>query len=80
MNNDKIPTISVIDISELPSGETNISFEVDDDFIDYVKKEKNIESVDDKTLSTFVHDLLKKCSNGIDGYDYEKINKDIDEQ
>ena len=70
------PTISIIDITESASGEANISFEVSDDFIEMVKRERNIEEVSQETLSEYVNDLLSKCANKQDGYDYTKISID----
>ena len=74
-----LPQIRIIGIDKDENGDENISFEVDDDFLDYIKKEKNIKEVDQKTLSEFVKDLLTKCSNGEDGYDYHKLNEDNNE-
>tara|TARA_A100001037_G_scaffold160116_1_gene144281 strand:+ start:12476 stop:12721 length:246 start_codon:yes stop_codon:yes gene_type:complete len=68
-----VPSISIIDITESPNGEANISFEVSDDFIEMVRKEKNIEDVTQEILSEYVNDLLSKCANKTDGYDYTKL-------
>jgi hypothetical protein len=69
----EIPTISVVDITENEDGSANISFEVSDDFIEMVKKEKELKDVSQDVLSDYVQTLLTKCAEGDDGYDYEKL-------
>lgn len=77
--NKPIPQIRITGIEKDKNGGDNISFEVDDDFLEYIKKEKNIKNVDQNTLSEFVNELLQKCATGVDGYDYTKLNNE-DEQ
>lgn len=75
-DNKEIPKIKVLDITEMEDGSSDISFEVSDDFIELVKKEKNIEEVSQEVLSEYVNELLTKCAVGEDGYGYEKNFKE----
>ena len=71
-DNKETPIIKVLNIAELEDGASDITFEVSDDFIELVKREKNIEDVSQEVLSKYVNELLTKCADGEDGYSYEK--------
>jgi hypothetical protein len=75
----ELPQIRITSIDADENGKPNLSFEVDDDFLEYIKKEKGIEEVSQQVLSEFVKNLLEKCSNEEDGYSYTKLNTDKDE-
>ena len=72
LENKELPSISIIDITESSEGETNISFEVSDDFIEMVKKELNTDDVSQTDLSEYVNKLLTNCASKKDGFDYIK--------
>jgi hypothetical protein len=72
-NNKEVPTISVVDIVENEDGSSSLSFEVSDDFIEMIKKEQDLEEISQEALSEYVENLLTKCAEGKDGYDYEKL-------
>jgi hypothetical protein len=74
----ELPQLRITSIDTDTSGKPNLSFEVDDDFLEYVKKEKGIEEVSQQVLSEFVKSMLEKCSNKEDGYGYIKLNTDKD--
>jgi len=67
------PSIQVLDITENEDGTASISFEVSDEFLELVKKEKNLEEVPQEVLSEYVNELLTKCAENEDGYSYEKF-------
>lgn len=71
-DNKETPIIKVLNIAELKDGTSDITFEVSDDFIELVKRQKNIEDVSQEVLSEYVNELLTKCADGKDGYGYEK--------
>ena len=72
----KTPHIQIIDINnEGTEKKPNVSFEVNDAFLDMIKKEKNIDLVSQEDLSDYVYELMKNCSNKKNGYDYEKLEE-----
>ena len=71
----ELPQIVITSIDADENGNTNLSFEVDDDFLDYIKKEKGIDEVSREVLSEFVKQLLENCSNGKNGYGYHTLNE-----
>ena len=75
-DNKETPKIKVLNITELEDGSSDISFEVSDDFIEMVKLERNLEEVSQEILSEYVNELLTKCAEGKDGYNYEKNFKE----
>jgi hypothetical protein len=74
--NKELPQIIITSVDVDESGQAQLSFEVDDELLEYIKKEKNIKDVDQKTLSEFVNNLLTKCASNEDGYEYTKLNSD----
>jgi hypothetical protein len=72
----ELPQIRITSIDADENGKPILSFEVDDDFLEYVKKENGIEEVNQHVLSEFVKNMLEKCSNEEDGYGYTKLNTD----
>jgi hypothetical protein len=71
-NKKQLPLINILDVTENEDGSSNITFDASDDFIEMVKKEKNLEDVSQEILSEYVQELLTKCADGEDGYAYEK--------
>ena len=72
-DNKETPSIQVLDVTENEDGTASISFEVSDEFLELVKKEKNLEEVSQEVLSEYVNELLTKCAENEDGYSYEKL-------
>jgi len=70
---DKTPHIKVLSVGEQEDGQPEITFEVNDEFINMIKKEKNITEISTKELNEYVHALVVNCANKEDGYDYETI-------
>jgi hypothetical protein len=71
-NKKQLPLINILDVTENEDGSSNITFDASDDFIEMVKKEKNLEDVSQEILSEYVQELLTKCADEEDGYAYEK--------
>lgn len=71
-NKEQLPLINVLDVTENEDGSAEITFDASDDFIEMVKKEKNLDEVSQEVLSEYVQELLSKCADGEDGYGYEK--------
>jgi hypothetical protein len=75
-NKEKLPLINVLDVTENEDGSANVTFDASDDFIELVKKDKNLDEVSQEVLSEYVQELLTKCADGKDGYAYEKTTDD----
>ena len=71
----KMPHIEVIDITKTDENIPDMLFEVNDAFLELVKKEKNIDNVSQELLSAYVHELIMKCANEQDDFSYEKITE-----
>ena len=67
----KTPHIKVLSVEPDADGLSELTFEVNDEFIDMVKKEKNLTEISTSELNQYVHELVMKCANKQDGYDYE---------
>ena len=76
--NSKTPHIQILDIADIGEDKPNISFEVNDAFLNMIKTEKNIESISQEELSEYVYELMKNCSNKTNGFDYEKITEETE--
>jgi len=70
-----MPHIEVIDITPTEKNVPDMLFEVNDAFLEMVKKEKKIDNVSKELLSAYVQELITKCANEQDDYSYEKITK-----
>lgn len=66
----KTPHIKVLSVEPDENGKSELTFEVNDEFIDMVKKEKNVSNVSTEDLNQYVHELVMKCANNKDGYSY----------
>lgn len=66
---DGVGAIQIISLKDNPDGSATLDFEVDDIFINYVKKETGKKRVTKKALGDFVLRLLEKSINKIDGFD-----------
>jgi hypothetical protein len=74
--NSKTPHIEVIDVTKnSDTKETGLHFEVNDAFLDMIKKEKKIEVVSQELLSSYVQDLVTNCAGNKNGFNYNKIIK-----
>tara|TARA_B100000579_G_C22838644_1_gene860234 strand:+ start:2677 stop:2922 length:246 start_codon:yes stop_codon:yes gene_type:complete len=71
----ELPQIRITSVEPGENGQANLSFEVDDEFLEYIKQEKNLKEIDQETLSNFVREMLEKCSNEEDGYGYHKLKE-----
>ena len=71
-NKKQLPLLNVLDVTENKDGSAEIIFDASDDFIEMIRKEKDLEEVSQEVLSEYVQDLLTKCAEGKDGYGYEK--------
>lgn len=71
-NKKQLPLLNVLDVTENEDGSAEITFDASDDFIEMIKKEKNLDEVSQEFLSEYVNELLTKCAEGEDGYSYEK--------
>ena len=78
-DNKEVPSIRVLDITENEDGSSDVSFEVSDDFLELVKRERNIKEVSQEELTEYVNELLGKCAANEDGYGYEKNYRDNSE-
>lgn len=68
----KFPHIQILDLSvDSEKSIPNISFEVNDAFLDMIKKEKNVKNISQEYLSDYVYNLLENCANNKNGYSYE---------
>ena len=70
---EKTPHIKVLSVGEQDDGQPEITFEVDDAFIDMIKQEKNLTEISIDELNEYVRELMVKCAKKEDGYDYETI-------
>ena len=79
--NSKKPHIEVIDVKKnQDTNETGLHFEVNDAFLDMIKKERGVDRVSQEQLSSYVNDLITKCANQTDGYDYTKILEPVEDE
>tara|TARA_Y100001933_G_C18865411_1_gene507696 strand:+ start:495 stop:752 length:258 start_codon:yes stop_codon:yes gene_type:complete len=69
----KTPHIKVLSVEPDEEGKSELTFEVNDEFIDMIKKEKNVSTISVEDLNHYVHELVMKCANNTDGYSYETI-------
>jgi hypothetical protein len=69
----KTPHIKVLSVEPDKNGQSELTFEVNDEFIDMIKKEKNQSTISSSELNQYVHELVMKCANKKDGYDYEVV-------
>ena len=69
----KMPHIEVIDITPTEEGIPDILFEVNDAFLDMIKTEKNIDTISQELLSSYVQELVYNCANNKNDFSYEKI-------
>ena len=77
----KKPHIEVIDINTGGDNEEpSLHFEVNDAFLDMIKEEKGIDRVSQEQLSSYVNDLITKCANQTDGYNYNKMLEPVDDE
>lgn len=74
----KTPHIKVLSVEPDENGQSELTFEVNDEFIDMIKKEKNQSTISASELNQYVHELVMKCANKQDGYDYEVV-KNLEE-
>ena len=74
-----MPHIEVIDITQTDAGVPDMLFEVNDAFLNMIKTEKNIDTVSQELLSTYVQELVINCAKNEAGHSYEKILKNPDE-
>jgi len=73
-HNNKTPHIKIIDMSTSDTGvAVNVSFEVNDAFLDMVKREEKVDKISQEFLSNYVYNLLENCSNEKNGYGYKTI-------
>tara|TARA_B110000444_G_scaffold257784_1_gene297050 strand:+ start:1568 stop:1819 length:252 start_codon:yes stop_codon:yes gene_type:complete len=75
----KEPHIEVIDITQTEQGVPDMLFEVNDAFLDMIKTEKNIDTVSQELLSSYVQELVTNCAKKKNEYNYEKILENPDE-
>ncbi len=75
----KTPHIKVLSVEQDDDGKSELTFEVNDEFIDMVKKEKNVTEISESELNQYVHDLVMKCAKKEDGFDYETITGNTNE-
>jgi len=75
-NKEQLPLINILDVTENEDGSANVTFDASDDFIEMVKKEKNLDDVSQEVLSDYVQELLRKCADREDGYSYEKTTEE----
>ena len=68
------PNIHILSIEDDENGNPKFSYEVNDAFIEMIKKEKKLDNVDEKIITNYITDLLENCSNKKNGYGYEKVN------
>ena len=69
----KTPHIAIIDVEyNSDDSSPNISFEVNDAFLDMIRQEKKIEKISKELLSQYVYDLLENCANEKNDYSYKK--------
>jgi hypothetical protein len=74
----KLPHIQILDLSvDSEKSIPNISFEVNDAFLDMIKEEKNVKNISQEYLSGYVYNLLENCANEKDDYSY-KTSSDIE--
>jgi hypothetical protein len=72
----KTPHIQIVDVSyETDTSTPNVSFEVNDAFIDMVKADKELDKINQDILSDYVYDLLEKCANEKDEFSYVTVKK-----
>jgi hypothetical protein len=77
----KKPHIEVIDINTGGDNEEpSLHFEVNDAFLDMIKEEKGIDRVSQEQLSSYVNDLITKCANQTDGYNYNKMLEPVEDE
>ena len=70
----KSPHIKVLNVSDPDDGKSELTFEVNDAFIDMIKIENNLTEISTQELNDYVHVLVMKCANKEEGYSYETIN------
>ena len=75
----KTPHIQIIDVSyEADTSTPNLSFEVNDAFLDMVKNDKDLDKINQDILSEYVYTLLEKCANEKDEFSYTTVkNKEV---
>jgi len=75
----KTPHIKVLSVEQDDDGKSELTFEVNDEFIDMVKKEKKVTEISESELNQYVYDLVMKCAKKEDGFDYETITGNTNE-
>ena len=76
----KKPHIEVIDVSNSEDRGTGMHFEVNDAFLDMVKREKNVNIVTQEMLSSYVQELVTSCASNKNGFNYSKIMEDTKDE
>lgn len=78
--NSKKPHIEVIDVKKnSDTNETGLHFEVNDAFLNMIKEERGIDNISQEQLSSYVNDLITKCANQKDGYNYNKMLEPVED-
>jgi len=70
------PHIEVIDISKNEeTNETALHFEVNEAFLELVKKDTKTDEITQEQLSEYVTKLVSNCADFKNGYSYDKITE-----
>lgn len=68
------PNIHILSIEDDENGNPKFSYEVNDAFIEMIKKEKKLNNIDENIITNYITELLENCSNGKNGYGYKKVD------
>lgn len=68
------PNIHILSIEDDENGNPKFSYEVNDAFIEMIKKEKKLNNIDEKIITNYITELLENCSSEKNGYGYKKVD------
>lgn len=77
-SNSHLPKIKVKSITTSNPNDIKFEFEPDENFINFLKKERSVDFISDDELNEYIKNLIYMASNKIDGYNFKKTTKDVD--
>ena len=70
----KKPNIHILSIEDDENGNPKFSYEVNDAFIEMVKKDTHSKELKEEQITLYISELLNNCASKENGHDYKKID------
>ena len=69
-----LPTLKILKITDLPNGDADVEFEIDDNFKKFYQQQTGAKKVTEKGLGKFILKMLEKAVDQEDGYGMKTID------